>query len=150
VLALRAGAGGTVGAGDFHDSYAVGGFGSGSLLDVIGSNQSVLRGYDDDVATGRSFAHANAELRLPLLHPQRGLRLVPLFVRHVHGAAFFDAAHAWTGRLQLDEARTAVGAALGADVIVGHNLPLTVTGGVAFPLRYGASARGYFRVGLAF
>ena len=114
------------------------------------TNHAVLRGYEDDVAAGRHYLAANAELRLPLSHPQRGLRLLPLFVRHLHATLFADAAHAWNGKLQGEDVRTSVGAALGADVVLAHNLPLTATWGVAQPLRAGSKGRVYFRLGLAF
>jgi Tol biopolymer transport system component len=150
VLSLRLGTGTTFGEPDLEQSYTVGGFPDGGSIDVIRSNNSVLRGYDDDIASGRRFAHANAELRFPLLHPQAGFRLAPLFLRHVHAAVFMDAAHAWTGALEMEDVRTSVGAALGADIMAFHNLPLTLVVGVAQPLRSGSEARAYFRSSLAF
>jgi hypothetical protein len=117
---------------------------------VIGTGHSVLRGWDEGVAHGRRFAHANAELRFPLFHPQRGWRTLPLFVRHLHGAVFADAAHAWSGRFELRDVRASIGAAAGADVVAFHGLPLTATLGVAQPLRRGDGASAYVRLGLAF
>jgi hemolysin activation/secretion protein len=150
VLSLRLGAGTTAGEPELEQSYSVGGFPDGGRIDVIRSNNSVLRGYADDIASGRRFAHANAEMRFPLLHPQAGFRLVPLFLRHVHAAVFVDSAHAWTGPFEWEDVRTSVGAALGADVMAFHNLPLTLVVGVAQPLRSGSEARTYFRTSLAF
>jgi len=149
-LALRIGGGFTLGRPSFRRSFAVGGFPEGSLLDVVRTNQSVLRGYPDDAFTGRRFLHGNLEYRFPLAHPQRGFRSLPFFVRHLHAAVFADAAHAWSGGFRLDDVRTAFGAALGADVQVGHGLPLTGTAGIARGLADQGETRFYFRAGLAF
>jgi Tol biopolymer transport system component len=150
VLALRAGGGATFGQPGFVRSFAVGGFPDASLLDVVRSNVSVLRGYPDNAFAGRSLAYANLEARLPLGHPQRGLWSLPFFLRHLHAAAFVDAASVWTGSFHTDAVKTGVGAVVGSDLIVGHAVPLTLTGGVARGLSAGGDTRTYFRVGLAF
>jgi hypothetical protein len=149
-LALRVGGGTTVGRPTLVQSYTVGGFPDGSLLDVVRTNQSVLRGYAQDAFSGRRFVHGNFEYRFPLAHPQRGWRTLPLFVRHLHGALFADAASAWTGAFALADVKTAVGATLGADVFAGHGLPLTATVGLARGLSERGETRLYFRAGLAF
>lgn len=149
-LALRAGGGTTFGRPTFKKSYAVGGIESRSLFDVAITNHSVLRGYRDDAFTGRSFAHANLEYRFPLLHPQRGFRSYPVFVRHLHGALFFDAAHAWTGDFALSDVKTGAGVALGTDVNLGHGLPFTATVGVAQGFAEKGETRAYFLGRLAF
>ena len=96
-IALRAQGGFTRGAPGFTRSFTVGGFPDSSLFDVVGTNLAVLRGYPDDAFSGRAFAAANVEYRVPLGHPERGWRTLPVFLRHFHATAFFDAAHAWTG-----------------------------------------------------
>jgi Tol biopolymer transport system component len=149
-LALRAGLGTTWGEQAFRRSFAVGGFPDGALFDVVRTNHSVLRGYPDDAFTGRRFAHANLEYRFPIARPQRGYRTIPLFVRHVHGAAFLDAADAWSGPFRIRDVKTGAGAALGSDVVVGHGLPLTVTAGLARGFAEKGETRAYFRLGLAF
>jgi hypothetical protein len=149
-LALRVGGGTTVGRPAFMQSYTVGGFPDGSLLDVVRTNQTVLRGYPQDAFTGRRFVHGNFEYRFPLARPQRGWRTFPLFVRHLHGAVFADAANAWTGAFALGDVKTAVGATLGADVYAGHGLPITATLGLARGLSDLGETRVYFRAGLAF
>lgn len=149
-LALRAGGGATLGRPTLMQSYAVGGFPDASLLDVVRTNQSLLRGYPRNAFTGRRFLHANAEYRFALAHPQRGWRSVPLFVRHLHGALFADAAHAWSGPLRARDLKTSVGAALGTDVYVGQGLPVTATLGLARDLASRGETQVYFRTGLAF
>jgi outer membrane protein assembly factor BamA len=149
-LALRLGGGTTVGRPSFRQSFAVGGFPDAALLDVVRTNPAVLRGYARNAFTGRHLLHANAELRFALAHPQRGWRTFPLFVRHLHAAVFADAGHAWTGPFQLRDVNTSVGAAVGADVFVGHGLPVTATLGLARGLTTGGETQVYFRTGLSF
>lgn len=150
VLALRAAGGTTWGSPSFRRSFAVGGFADSGWFDVARSNAAVLRGYPEDAFTGRRFAAAGAEYRLPLGHPQRGWRLLPVFVRHLHAQVFADAAHTWSGRARLRDAKTGVGAGLGADVVVGHGLPLTGVVSLARGLADGGETRVDFRLGLAF
>ncbi len=149
-LALRAGFGATLGAPSFRRSFAIGGFADDSLRDIVRSNLSVLRGYPERAFSGRSYLGANAELRLPLAHPQRGARSLPVFLRHLHAAAFVDVGHAWSGPLRLRDAKTGLGAALGADMNLGHALPFTFTAGVARGLQERGETRLYFRAGLSF
>jgi outer membrane protein assembly factor BamA len=149
-LALRVGAGTTFGQPSFERSYAVGGFPDGSLFDVVQTNHSVLRGYEQDAFRGRRFAHANAEYRIPLGHPQRGWRTLPFFLRHVHAAVFADAANAWSGSFQLDRVKVGAGAALGVDFSAGPSLAFTLTAGLAHGFSDSESVRTYFRTGLSF
>lgn len=149
-LAVRVGAGTTFGERSFERSFAVGGFPDGSLLDVVQTNQSVLRGYAQDAFPGRSFAHVNAEYRLPLGHPQRGFRTLPVFLRHLHAAAFADAAQAWTGSFDIGVTKVGVGAAVGMDLGAGPGLAFTLTAGLAHGFSDSRPVRTYFRTGLAF
>ena len=149
-LALRAGGGGTLGEPGFRRSFSVGGFADDSLRDVVRTNLSLLRGYRDEAFAGRSYFAANAELRAPLAHPQRGLRTLPVFLRHLHAAAFADVGDAWSGALSAARLKTGVGAALGADLNLSHAVPFTFTAGVARGLATQGETRFYFRSGLSF
>ena len=162
VLAMTAGAGTTFGEPRFFDSFAAGGFVDAGLFDVGRVRPSVLRGFDGGALTGRDLAYANAELRVPLAHPQRGIRSLPIFVRHIHAAAFLDSAIAWhgfpvSGPADFDwhDAAVSAGAQIGADLMVFHVVPMTLAGGYAVPLRKGsagpfAGSRFYLNAGLAF
>jgi outer membrane protein assembly factor BamA len=150
VLAARAGVGATIGQQDFRRSFSVGGFADDTLRDVARTNLSVLRGYPDDAFSGRSFLAANLELRLPLSHPQRGVRTLPVFLRHLHAAAFVDVGDAWTGSLRERDLKAGIGAHVGADLNVGHAVPLSVTAGVARGLSDRGETRFYLRTGLSF
>ena len=149
-LALRAGGGFTTGQPGFSPSFAVGGFPDANVFDLVRTNLAVLRGYPDNAFTGRRFAQANAEYHIPLAGLQRGFRSLPVFVRHLHGTLFFDAAHAWSDQFRRADVKTAAGAGLGVDTYLSHRLPLT---GVVFVAR-GFDRLGetkvYLRIGLAF
>src|SRR5512143_1247569 len=150
VRALRAGAGTTFGEESFERSFAVGGFPDASLLDIVRTNNAVLRGYPDNAFIGRRYAVFNAEYRFPLFSPQRGWRSLPLFLRHFRGSVFFDAADAWTGRFQADDLKTAAGASLGLESAVGFALPLSAELSVAHGFDEQGDTKVYFRFGVAF
>jgi Tol biopolymer transport system component len=150
VLAVRLGGGLTQGEPGFMRSYAVGGYPDASLFDVVRTNPAVLRGYPDNAFTGRSFVALNAEYRVPLGSPQRGWRSLPVFLRHLRGTLFFDAAHAWTGDFRLEEMKTAVGASLGVDTAVAFAVPFTFELSVARGFQEKGDTKAYFRLGLAF
>ena len=61
-----------------------------------------------------------------------------------------DAANAWSGGFDLGDLKTAAGATLGADLMIFHGIPLTVTGGVAHGFAREGERRFYFRTGLSF
>ena len=150
VLAMRAGGGATFGRPSFTRSFAVGGFPEASLLDVVRTNPAVLRGYPEDAFTGRSVAHGNLEYRVPLAHPERGIASMPFFMRHLHAAISFDAAHAWSTAFRMSDVKTGAGASLSSDLFLGHALPLTVTAGAAHGFAEQGETLAYFRFGLAF
>jgi Tol biopolymer transport system component len=149
-LALRLGGGTSFGRPAFKQSFAIGGFPDASLLDVVRTNVSVLRGYPDNAFRGRNFVAANVEYRVPLAHPQRGWASFPLFVRHVHAAAFFDAGHAWSDGFRVKDVKTGAGVGLGVDMLIGHRLPLTGVVGVARGFADKGETSVYFRTGFAF
>jgi hypothetical protein len=150
VLALRAGGGTTWGEPRFERSFAVGGYPDASLFDIVRTNEAVLRGYPDNAFTGRRYAALNAEYRFPLLSPQRGYRSLPLFLRHLRGSVFFDAAGAWSGGFESDDLKTAAGASLGLDTAIGFALPLRAEVSVARGFDEEGDTRVYLRFGLAF
>jgi Tol biopolymer transport system component len=150
VLALRAGAGTTYGEETFERSFAVGGYPDASLIDIVRTNNAVLRGYPDNAFTGRRYAGFNAEYRFPLFSPQRGWRSLPVFLRHFSGTVFFDAANAWTGPFHAADVKTSAGASLGLDSAVGFVLPLSAELTVAHGFDAQGDTKVYFRFGLAF
>ena len=150
VLAVRAQGGFTRRAPDFRRSFAVGGYPDASLFDIVRTNPAVLRGYPDNAFSGRAFVAANVEYRFPLASPQRGWRSLPLFLRHVRGTLFVDAANAWTGAFRLEDVKTSAGVSLGLDSAVAFAAPLTAEVAVARGFNQRGETKAYFRLGLAF
>ncbi len=150
VLALRVQGGTTRGQPAFEGSFAVGGYPDSGLFDLVRTNLAVLRGYPDDAFTGRRFVAANAEYRFPLFSPQRGWRSLPVFLRHLRGTVFLDAANAWSGEFHLEDMKTAAGVSLGLDTAVGYALPFTAELTVAHGFDDLGETKLYFRMGLAF
>ena len=123
------------------------GFGFG--LDAIG----LLRGYQADAVVGTRAATASVDFRSPLRRIGRGVGTLPLFARVVHGALFVDAGQAWFERAPAADLRVAAGVELSVDLVVGFQLPVTVTGGAAWRRDGRAGARDvalFGRIGRAF
>ena len=148
VLAARLGIGTSFGRPRF-EPFSVGGYSDSALFDT-GANLSVLRGYPDDAFTGRRFAAANVEYRFPLFSPQRGWRSLPIFLRHLRGTLFADAANAWSGPFHARDLKTAAGASVGVDTALGYALPATAELAVAHGFDVKGDTRVYLRFGLAF
>lgn len=155
VLATRLGGGFTFGSGVPLSAFAVGGLANPALLDPIGDEPAVLRGYEtpdgaDRSRYGRKLVFSNLEWRVPLGHPQRGVRALPFFLRHLHLSASLDAAAVSAGRLNLDSARIGASLGLGADILVGHRIPLTVQAGVGRGLTRDGATVPWFSLGFPF
>jgi len=150
VVALRVGGGGTRGEPAFRRTFAVGGYPDSSIFDLVKANEALLRGYPDDAYSGRNFAQANVEYRFPLGSPQRGWRTLPLFVRHLRGSAFFDAAHTWNRDFRFADVKTAAGVGVGVDAFLANRLPFTGEAVLARGFASLGDTRFYLRVGLAF
>ena len=148
VLALHLGLGTSFGQPRYLP-YSVGGYPDSALFDA-GANLAVLRGYPSDAFAGRRFASANVEYRFPLFSPQRGWRSLPVFLRHLRGTVFADAANAWSGEFRVADLKTAVGASLGLDTALGYTLPSTAEIAVAHGFDQRGDTRFYLRFGLAF
>ncbi len=155
VLVSRLGLGWTFGSGVPSSAFAVGGLASPALLDPIGDEPAVLRGYKtpdgaDRSRYGRKLAFGNLEWRVPLAHPQRGVRALPFFLRHLHLSASLDAAVVSTRTLNLDSARVGASIGLAADIFIGHRIPLTLQGGVGRGLTRDGATVPWFSIGFPF
>jgi hypothetical protein len=155
VVASRVGGGWTYGPRVPRRAYAVGGLASPAFLDPVGDQPAVLRGYDspdgsDDSRYGRNLAFGNLDWRIPLGHPQRGVRALPFFLRHLHLTASVDAAVVSTGTLNLSSARVGASLGLGADIFLGHRIPLAIQGGVGRGLTRDGSTVPWFSIGFPF
>ena len=153
-IALRAAAAGSWGDEDARRVFSAagsdaqgGGFRFGT--DAIG----LIRGLDADRLFGTRAAVVNLDYRFPIAHVERGLGTAPLLFRAVHGAAFVDAGHAWSGRFARAHVRYAAGAELSLDAIIGYFVPLTFTAGASWRGGPEPGDRGlaaFARIGRAF
>jgi outer membrane protein assembly factor BamA len=136
--------------GDPHyQPFSAGGYPDSSLFDA-GANLAVLRGYQDDAFSGRRFTSANLEYRFPLFSPQRGWRSLPVFLRHLRGTVFADAANAWSGAFHAGDLKRSVGGSVGLDTAVGYALPVTAELSLAHGFDELGDTMVYLRFGLAF
>lgn len=155
VLASRLGGGWTFGPRVPRRAYSVGGLASPALLDPVGDEPAVLRGYKtpdraDATRSGKKVVFGNLEMRIPLGHPQTGLRALPFFLRHLHLTASLDAAVVGSGDLNLSSARVGASVGLGADILLGHRVPLTIQGGVGQGLTRDGGTVPWFSIGFPF
>ena len=121
-----------------RDTYYVGGFVATPPLDAFGNNffQSgfLLRGYPPYVYAGRQYHLGTTEYRFPIVHPERGISTLPVFLNRVSGAAFVDYG---TAVEFLDPKRwrelfhTGVGGELLVDTTVGYYIATTTRIGYA-------------------
>jgi hypothetical protein len=116
--------------------------------DAIG----LMRGIDEGDVLGEHAAVFNVDYRVPLWRIERGLGTLPAFFRTVHAAAFVDVGHAWSDRFDSGDVSRAAGLELSLDTVLGYNLPLTFTGGVAwYSISQQSSGTTVFgRIGRAF
>lgn len=138
-MRLMGGMGRGEGAGDF----GVGGFDSASILSTVdvrtmgtSVRQLPLRGLPFGAMRGRNGLGLQLEYRSPIAVVQRGWGILPIFLRQVHGAAFLDAAQAWTGPFRPEAFRVGAGLELRAQVNA-VQAPSEVRLGLGYPLRRG-------------
>ncbi|MEP7050212.1 MAG: hypothetical protein ABJB12_07665 [Pseudomonadota bacterium] len=138
VLALGLTGGTALGSYSRRGLYSTGGFSDASLYDeynsVVRQSAFVLRGYAPGQFVGTAFNLFNAEYRFPLLYLDRGISTLPVFLRTLSGALFFDYGGAYN-RLDPNHPFRAlhgsVGAELWVDAITGYFIPSNLRLGVA-------------------
>jgi outer membrane protein assembly factor BamA len=155
VMAVRLAGAASSGDRGVRRVFRLGGSDGNAELGTFGSDAiSLLRGFDDDVVSGTHVMLMNAELRVPIAWPQRGVGTWPIFLRSLHATVFTDIGHAWTDAARWADRKTGVGAEFSADVIAGFGLPLTWTIGAAWGRDSGGAfpdtREVYVRLGRAF
>jgi hypothetical protein len=155
VIALRLAGGASRGEGNAQRVFLLGGgFAAPGPGNFSSEAFSLLRGFAVDSFAGTHVAIANADYRLPLWRPERGLGPLPVFLRTVHASVIADAGQIWTERFSRRDLKYAAGAELSADVVLGYALPLTFATGAAWGHDgSGLVADGwrtYVRIGRAF
>ena len=117
--------------------------------DAIG----LIRGIGEDRVSGNRAVVINLDYRVPLLRIERGAGTLPLFLRTVHTAVFVDVGNAWSDRFRSSDLRSATGAELSFDTIVGYFVPVTFSAGAAWRRGPNPQDRGFTafaRIGKAF
>jgi hypothetical protein len=154
VIAIRGAAAGAWGPLDDRRVFSAGGNGpAGGIFGFDRDTIGLLRGFSPDDVVATRAAVVNADLRFPLWRAERGLGVFPVFMRTAHGAVFVDAGTAWDRTFNADDLRTSTGAEVSFDVVLGHYLPVTVSGGAAWirdPVAHRHGAAVFARIGRAF
>jgi Tol biopolymer transport system component len=155
VVALRAAGGSSSGNVNVRETFLLGGPGpNASTIDFGRDATSLLRGFGANTFAGTHVGVLNADYRLPIARPQRGIGTWPLFLHTIHAAAFADAGHAWTETFRRSDIKTSIGGELSTDLVAGYFFPFTATAGGAWghdgsgAVKDGATL--YFRIGHAF
>jgi hypothetical protein len=146
---------------------------SGSILSVIpgitvgeGRRTFFVRGFPAAAQFGTQAMGASAELRVPLVQPNRGWWMLPLFLQKVNLTLFTDAASAWcpvgttnttvcSGKGSGSSWMQSVGGELQFDTALQYDVPYRLRLGTALPVtgsRYSRSggATAYFSIGTSF
>ncbi len=155
VLAIRASGGMSKGDGDVRHTFLLGGAGPNADVVAFGSDAfSLLRAFGANSFAGTHLALVNADYRWPLARIERGVGTWPFFLRTISAAAGVDLGQAWVSAFVARDIKTSLAAEFSADVVVGYDIPLTVTVGAAWGRDGGhaGSTQGaaYMRVGRAF
>lgn len=150
VLALGLSGGTSLGDYAKRGLYSTGGFVDQSLYSeynsVIRQSAFVLRGYKPGQFIGTTYNLLNLEYRFPLLYADRGISTLPVFLRTLSGALFFDYGGAYDAIDHGHPFRVfhgSIGAELWLDAITGYFIQSNLRLGVARGLD--AEAEGWQR-----
>lgn len=138
VLALGLSGGTSLGSYSKRGLYSTGGFVNQSLYDsyqsVIRQSAFVLRGYAPGQFIGTAYNLLNLEYRFPLLYADRGLSTLPVFLRTLSGALFFDYGGAYDQidpKSPLRRFHASVGAELWVDSVTSYFVETNLRLGLA-------------------
>ena len=119
VLALRGATGTTFGVPESGGTFRLGGsYGQGSYIGTP-SHGYPLHGYSSGAMTGDRLVVLSSEYRFPLFFLERGLGVLPIYIRGVHAAVIVDVGQVWSAydyptHQQLADGDVALGDLLGA------------------------------------
>jgi outer membrane translocation and assembly module TamA len=132
VLALRVGGGTTSGPPGVRRTFVMGGLDNvGDVINFSRDAFGLLRGFPVNTFAGSHVALVNADYRLPLARPERGVGTWPILLRSLHATAFADAGHAWSDSFHTRDIKTSLGGELVLDLVAGYSLPVSVAIGAA-------------------
>ena len=122
---------------DEKEKFYLGGQQGTSFLSAQTGNFYPLRGFSRTsrkATIGTGLWATYFEYRFPLLHVERGLWTLPVYMERFHGALFVDAGNTFeeiSGKWF--DPRVGVGAELRVDLSLGWAIPLTIRGAIAWP-----------------
>lgn len=108
-----------------------------------------VRGYTSNSATGREIAVASVQFRTPLCWCERGIGVLPVFLRNLNCAVFTDAGLIFPAPDEVSprcEARIGTGVELRLDLNLAHHLPVNIGLGGAAGLVPLVSYQIYFKL----
>lgn len=132
------------------------GWGSAPLQSIfqIGgeSSEFPIRGYGNNVDRGKKVFAGSAELQIPVWSPFRGVNDLPMFLKKIHLAPFFDLGGAWdedNERMGRGSWKKGAGMELRGQTLLGYYFPTTLVIGYAHGFDEDGGDRGYitFAVG---
>jgi len=98
-----------------------------------------VRGFSHESEPTKNIIVAGAQFRTPLCWPERGPDLIPVFLRNINLALFFDWGMNWNDWVPTDKnwknSRVGLGAEIRTDLILAHMLPVNLSIGYAVGLR---------------
>lgn len=154
VLALRYGGGLSGGDLGRRGLYSVGGYPDASirdgLIDNIVLGGVALRGYPAYDRAGTQFHLVQAEYRFPIVHIDRGVETLPVYLNRAYGTLFVDWGDAFYGHPVLADFRFGIGAELFVDFTLGYFLQFTLRIGAARGLSEGGATQFYAHLGVPF
>jgi len=116
-----------------------------------GSSNVTVRGYESGAAGGRHVYYTNNELRFHLFSIEKGLGLVPLMLKNVQGAIFFDYG---VGSRDINIFNNKFIASVGGEIKLytywWYRVPVIFTLGVAHGLTESGRLNVYFSLGNSF
>lgn len=117
---------------------------------LFGRDQFALPGYEDNVQIGHKYYNGVLRVNRFLTRVERNWGMIPLGLGDISLGAWAQTASAWFRGQQRPEL-SAVGAELGIDVVLGYNLVLPVSLGVARGLDEDlGETKGYLRTAVFF
>jgi Tol biopolymer transport system component len=120
------------------------------LMDDVRTGGENLRGYQPYGIAGDTYVIGNVEYRFPLFVIERGLHLLPFYLRRAHGAFFVDVGNAWTGPFESERLRAGSGLELRVDMLLGFYVPATLRTGYAEGFSIGGVKQFYYVLGVVF
>jgi len=132
VAAIRGGLAASHGPLELRRAFLLGGSqASGSVTSFDRDAFGLLRGFENNRHAASRVTAFNADYRLPLARPQRGIRTIPVMLHSMHAAVFLDVARAWDTEDAEAATHRSIGAEFSFDLVAGYQYQFTIALGAA-------------------